>query len=483
MLWMMSGFFAHPPLDTKSGQPLYRQLYVWIKDSIERGVLKVGERLPSTRDVAGLSGLNRTTISAAFELLENDGLIKSVIGKGTYVAPRPSKTAKSEIEPHAEAEISFQSSRPSKLLFPLEAFRATCQEVLAAREAIDILQLGSPGGYPPLRRYLLEEALKFGTAREDDDILITNGCQQALDLIQRVFVVNDSDSVMIEDPVYPGVRKAFQRARVTGVPMDEDGIDLSALERFLARDRPKLIVLTPNFQNPTGVTMPEPARHAALRMAQSMGSVIVENSIYGGLRYVGENVPSIKSFDDSNSTLLLGSFSKIAFPGLRVGWIIGPRRVIAHLTEAKQWCDLHTDQLSQAVLLRFVESGRLEAHRLEVHAAGVERLRAVIDASARYLPDGSDFTRPQGGMNLWVRLPDPLDTAKLLPRALSEGVSYLPGSHFAVTRPAAQCLRLSFAGLEPEKIDKGLEILSRVFKDELVTDRMRNRFDSEPVVV
>ena len=229
--------------------------------------------------------------------------------------------------------------------------------------------------------------------------------------------------------------------------------------------------------------MPEPARYAALRLAQSMNTVIVENNIYGGLRYAGEPIPTIKSIDESNSTLLLGSFSKVAFPGLRVGWIIGPRRAIARLTEAKQWCDLHTDQLSQAVLLRFVESGRLEAHRLEVHAAGVERLRAVIDACARYLPDGSDFTRPQGGMNLWVRLPDPLDTAKLLPRALSEGVSYLPGSHFAVTRPAAQCLRLSFAGLEPEKIDKGLAILSRVFKDELVTDRMRNRFDSEPVVV
>jgi 2-aminoadipate transaminase len=483
MLWMMSGFFAHPPIDTKSGQALYRQLYVWLKDSIERGVLKVGERLPSTREVAGLSGLNRTTISAAFELLENDGLIKSVVGKGTYVAARPSKAATTEIDPYAEAEISFQSSRPSKLLFPLEAFRATCQEVLASREAIDILQLGSPSGYPPLRRYLLEEALKYGTAREDDDILITNGCQQALDLIQRVFIANDSDSVMIEDPVYPGVRKVFQRARVTGVPMDEDGIDLAALERFLARDRPKLIVLTPNFQNPTGVTMPEPARHAALELAQGAHALIVENNIYGALRYEGESIPSIKSIDDSDSTLLLGSFSKVAFPGLRVGWIVGPRRMIARLTEAKQWCDLHTDQLSQAVLLRFVESGRLEAHRQEVYAAGVERLRAVIDACARYLPDGTHFTRPQGGMNVWVRLPDPLDTAKLLPRALSEGVSYLPGSHFAVSRPAAQCLRLSFAGLEPEKIDKGLAILGRLFKDELVTDRMRNKYDSDPVVV
>ena len=483
MLWLMAGFFAHPLFDAKSGEALYRQLYVWIRDGIEKGALKVGERIPSTREVAGLSGLNRSTISAAYELLENDGLIKSLVGKGTFVAHRPPKSVEIDTNSASEAAISFQSSRPSQHLFPLDAFRATCQEVLASPEVIDILQLGSPSGYPPLRRYLLEDAQKQGVAREDDDILITNGCQQALDLIQRVFIANDSDSVMIEDPVYAGVRNVFQRARVTGVPMREDGIDLQALERFLMRDHPKLLVLTPNFQNPTGVTMPLAARSEALRLARGMGIVIVENNIYAGLRYEGESLPTIKSLDESGSTLLLGSFSKIAFPGLRVGWIIGPRRAIAQLAVAKQWCDLHTDQLSQAVLLRFAESGRLTEHHERVFAAGVKRLRAVIDACALYLPGGSYFTRPQGGMNLWVKLPDPLDAGKLLPRALKEGVSYLPGSYFAVTRSAAHCLRLSFAGLDPEKIDAGLAILGRVFAEELVHDRMRSKFESDPVLV
>ena len=479
----MSGFFAHPIFEPKSGQPLYRQIYEWIKDGIAKGALNVGDRLPSTREVAGLSGLNRTTISAAYELLENDGLITSLVGKGTYVAPHPMKSGSAEPELPAEAAISFQNSRPSQHLFPLGAFRATCQEVLASPEAIDILQLGSPSGYPPLRRYLLEDAHKQGIAREDDDILITNGCQQALDLIQRVLIAGDSDSVLIEDPVYAGVRNVFQRGRVTGVAVGEDGIDLSALERLVPRDHPRLLVLTPNFQNPTGVTMPLGARHEALRLTRAMGITIVENNIYGGLRYEGESLPSIKSLDDSGSTLLMGSFSKIAFPGLRVGWIIGPRRVIARLAEAKQWCDLHTDQLSQAVLLRFAESGRLEGHHREVFAAGVKRLHAVTDACARHLPAGSHFTRPQGGMNLWVRLAEPLDADKLLPRAVSQGVSYLPGSYFAVTRPAAHCLRLSFAALEPAKIDAGLAILGRVFADELEHDRVRNRFDSDPVVV
>ncbi len=483
MLWMMSSFFDHPILDTHSGQALYRQVYVWIKSGIEKGILVVGERIPPTRELAGLIGLNRTTVSAAYELLENEGLIKSMVGKGTYISARPALSSKSASSSAPEAEISFQSSRPSKELFPLDAFRATCQEVLASPEAIDILQLGSPSGYPPLRRYLLEESQKNGNAKDDDDILITNGCQQALDLIQRVFIANDSDSVMIEDPVYAGVRNVFQRARVTGVPVHYDGIDLDALERFLPRDRPKLLVVTPNFQNPTGATMPVPARLAVLRQANAFGMTVVENNIYGSLRYEGEHLPTIKSLDDSASTLLLGSFSKIAFPGLRVGWIIGPRRMIARLAEAKQWCDLHTDQLSQAVLLRFAESGRLNGHHQQVFEAGLKRLHAVIDACERHLPKGSTFTQPQGGMNVWVRLPDPLDASKLLPQALSRGVSYLPGSHFAVTRPAAQCLRLSFAGLEPERIHAGLAILGRVFAEGLEHDRQRSKFDSEPVVV
>jgi 2-aminoadipate transaminase len=483
MLWMMSSFFDHPILDTQSGQSLYRQVYVWIRGGIEKGIVVVGERIPPTRELAGLIGLNRTTVSAAYELLENEGLIKSMVGKGTYVSGRPARSEKGDSSSAAGIEISFQSSRPSKELFPLDAFRATCQEVLASPEAIDILQLGSPSGYPPLRRYLLEEAFKSGNATEDDDILITNGCQQALDLIQRVFIANDSDSVMIEDPVYAGVRKVFQRARVTGVPVHNEGIDLDSLERFLPRDRPKLLVVTPNFQNPTGVTMPLPSRLAVLRQANAFGMTVVENNIYGGLRYEGENLPTIKSLDESGSTLLLGSFSKIAFPGMRVGWIIGPRRLIARLAEAKQWCDLHTDQLSQAVLLRFAESGRLAGHHQQVFEAGLSRLEAVIGACGRFLPPGSTFTKPEGGMNIWVQLPDPLDASKLLPQALSRGVSYLPGSHFAVTRTAAHCLRLSFAGLEPSRIFAGLAILGRVFADGLEQDRHRSKFDSEPVVV
>ena len=187
--------------------------------------------------------------------------------------------------------------------------------------------------------------------------------------------------------------------------------------------------------------------------------------------------------DASGDTVLLRSFSKLAFPGLRVGWIIGPRALIASLTEAKLWSDLHTDQLSQAVLLRFAESGRLEQHRQRMLQAGRERLQAVLSACERYLPKGAKYTRPRGGMSLWVTLPEPLDAGELLTRAEREGVTYLPGKYFSVSRPQPNSLRISFAGMTPDQIRSGIEILGRIFEDELARVRSHSTLVDTPAMV
>ena len=182
-------------------------------------------------------------------------------------------------------------------------------------------------------------------------------------------------------------------------------------------------------------------------------------------------------------TILLRSFSKVAFPGLRVGWAIGPRAVISRMVEAKQLSDLHSDQLSQAVLLRFAESGRLEAHRQQTLRAGAEKLKTTLAACERHLPAGSFFTRPQGGMNLWVRLPEPLDSGELLMRAQRENVTYLPGRYFTVSRPDPGGLRLSFAGLSPDKIEQGISILGQIFSAELERIGSARNFDPAPAMV
>lgn len=461
-------------LDEQSEKPLYRQLYEAIRASIISGALASGERLPPTRELAGTLGLNRTTISAAYELLESDGLISGHVGRGSFVSFRGPQ----------DDLISFSQSRPSELLFPLEAFRSSCLDVISGPEALAILQLGPSMGYGPLRRYLMEQARAEGSAQSGDDLAVTNGCQQALDLLQRT-LVSPGDVVVVEDPVYPGLRNVFGTAgaRLVGVPVGTDGMDLTALARTLRQERPRLLVLTPNFQNPTGAAMPLAARSEVLRLARENGTLIVENDIYGALRYEGEALPTLKQLDTNGDVILLGSFSKIAFPGLRVGWVIGQQAILRKLGDAKQACDLHTDQLSQAVLLRFAESGRLAAHRDRMLTAGRERLRAALAGCAKHLPAGSSYTRPEGGMNLWVRLPEGIDAGEMLQRAQRAGVQYTPGRTFNVTRDHADALRLSFAGLAPERIERGLSILGRVFREEL--ERVRNtvRPEAEPALV
>lgn len=475
-----------PELDLQSAVPIYRQLHEHIALLVRSGKLGRGERLPATRELAGLLGLNRATVAAAYELLETEGLISSHVGRGSFVTGAPAGPQNGldwgalldrPADPAPafsldEDGISFAASRPSEELFPLDEVRSTSAEVMAQPDLPAILQLGSPSGYEPLRRRLLDHALANGVARSGDELIITNGCQQALDLIGRV-LVEPGDTVVVEDPVYPGLKNLFARmgARLAGVPADASGMNMEALGRTLESGAVKLVVVTSSFQNPTGGTLSRAARAELLRLTTASGAVLVENDIYSELRYSGDPLPSLKELDESGNAVLLRSFSKVAFPGLRVGWIVAPRPLVERLVEAKQLADLHTDQLSQALLLRFLESGRLEAHLRCMLAAGATRLAATLAACQRHLPPGSRYTRPLGGMNVWVELPAALDAGELLPRAERAGVAYLPGKYFAVSRPAASALRLCFAGLEPDRIRKGIAILGEIFSSEMERTR------------
>jgi 2-aminoadipate transaminase len=344
-------------------------------------------------------------------------------------------------------------------LFPFDDFRASCAAVLDRKDLADILQLGSPMGFEPLRQRLLADARKERLAGDDDDLIVTNGCQQALDLIGRV-LVRPGDAVAVEDPIYPGLKNLLTAlgARLLGIPVGAHGISAGKAERVL-RERPRFLVVTSNFQNPTGTTMPVEARKELVEAAKKFGVPIVENDAYGDLRYRGQPIPAIKRLDEAGGTILLRSFSKVSFPGLRVGWALGPKPFIDRLRQSKEAADLHTDQLSQAVLLEFLESGRLEAHRDVVRRCGDASMVATMEGCRRYLPRGTKWTEPQGGMNVWVTLPAPIDADQLLREARREGVAFLPGRFFAVTRHDPGTLRLSFAGIAPETIFYGLRML------------------------
>ena len=461
-----------PELDSNSSTPIYRQLSSYLTRLIESGELLPGDRLPPTRELAVQLGLNRTTVSAAYDALEQSGRIKGSVGRGSFVCGTSEREAEGLDWTHAltaslsvstgtsrHTTINFSASRPSERLFPVDEFRASCDEVLASEKMRSLLQVGSPAGYEPLRTYLMRRS-DFVTA--SDDIIVTNGCQQAVDLLRRA-LVKPGARVAIEEPVYPGLRNLFLEAGadLIGVAVGRDGVDLHSLRRAFEAGA-KVAVLTPSFQNPTGATIPAGHRRTIVDMARAAGAVVIENDIYSELAYQGTEAPKLKSLD--SNVILLGSFSKIAFPGMRCGWIIAPRPVIARVTELKQLADLHTDQLSQAFLLRFAESGRLAAHQVRMIAAGRERLHAVEHSCRKHLA-GCRYHLPAGGMNMWIDLPAGLDASQLRGLAQEAGIDYLPGRYFSVSRPLDNGLRLSFAGLEPAEIRRGVEILGSLIRN------------------
>ncbi len=477
-----------PYLDSESDVSLYRQLGLYLQNLIEDGQLLPGFRLPPTRELAAKTGVNRTTVSAAYEMLESAGLIRGEVGRGSYVCGTGERaetvnwgraltaSVSTRAGSPAAGVINFTSASPSDRLFPVEEFRESCREVLESRNLKTLMQLGSPGGYEPLRRFLFDRAVEQGVARPTDDILITNGCQQALDLLRRA-LVRAGDKVAIEEPVYPGLKNLFLEAgaELIGVAVGAEGMELPSLQRALDAGA-KVVIVTPSFQNPTGTTIPEATRTNLCAMVRHAGAVLIENDIYSELAYSGTANTRLKHTDQN--VILLGSFSKIAFPGIRVGWIIAPRPVIARATELKQLADLHTDHLSQAFLLNFAESGKLGRHREVVIAAAKDKLRALEQSCRRHLAD-CVWTLPAGGMNIWVTLPAGIDSMALRGLAQQAGIDYLPGRYFSISRPLDSGLRLSFAGLEPNEIRRGIEILGSLVRS---ATGARDERDSRPVL-
>ena len=366
-------------------------------------------------------------------------------------------------------EIGFVMSRPSRDLFPLDDFRASCAAVLGRADLADILQLGSPSGYEPLRRRLLDEARAEGLAGPGDDLIITNGCQQALDLIGRV-LVRPGDPVAVEDPIYPGLKNLLtgMGAQLVGIPVGADGLEVGANRTRAARAAAipggHLELPEPDGSDPAARG---PAR-SCCTPRRSAGVPVVENDAYGELRYSGEPLPALKQLDETGGTVLLRSFSKVSFPGLRVGWALGPKPLIDRLRQAKEAADLHTDQLSQAVLLEFVESGRLEAHRGRVRTAGAERLAATLDGCRRYLPPGARWTRA-GRRD--ERVGPAAGAARcggvVAARAQKEGVAYFARPLFrgrpARSGGAAVEFRRPSAGADPGR----LAVLGRILASEM----------------
>ncbi|GHC70174.1 PLP-dependent aminotransferase family protein [Streptomyces violaceochromogenes] len=356
--------------------------------------------------------------------------------------------------------INFAGGLPAPELFDAKGIAAAYEAVLAEAPA-RALQYSTTEGEPALRDALAARTTARGLPTGPDDLLVTTGSQQALSLLATA-LVEPGDTVLVENPCYLAALQAFgfAGARVLAVPGDEHGVDPGALEELVVRERPKLLYTVPTFQNPTGRTLPAGRRAAVAAVAARHGLWIVEDDPYGELRYEGERLPWIAAHPGAEDrTVLLGSFSKVMAPGLRLGWLRAPGELRRACTVAKQAADLHTPTVNQLAAARYLADNDLDAHVARVAGVYRERRDAMLSGLAAALPTGSVWNRPEGGMFLWARLPQPYDTTALLPQVVRENVAYVPGAPFYAGTPDRTTLRLCFVTQTPEEIGEGLRRL------------------------
>jgi 2-aminoadipate transaminase len=361
-------------------------------------------------------------------------------------------------------------------VFPVERFQNACHRVLETKGAM-ALQYSASEGYTPLREYLAQKMARYGIIAGVDNVLVTSGSQQALDLIGKL-LINPGDRILVEAPTYLGALQAFTvyGAEYVSVPIDQDGLRTGQLEEAL-RSGPKFMYVLPNFQNPGGVTLCEPRRHELVLLAEKYGIPIIEDDPYGQLRFEGEHLPPLLVLDRDNlrrddgklgNVIYLSTFSKTLAPGIRLGWIVAPPDVISKLVQLKQGADLHTSTFDQMVAYEVVHDGFLDEHVKKIRAVYHERRDVMLAALAEYFPPEVTWTHPQGGLFLWVTLPEGLDMEHLFQAAVRENVAFVPGDCFYPDgEEGSRHMRLNFSHSTPQQIREGVRRLGLAVAREL----------------
>jgi 2-aminoadipate transaminase len=371
--------------------------------------------------------------------------------------------------------ISFAGGLPAPDVFPVEEFKQACTYILDHYGA-QALQYGSTDGYPPLREMICRYTNRLGIGVDPSNILITSGSQQALDLLGKIFI-NRGDRIVVESPTYLGALQAWNAydAEYVPVPCDDSGMCIDQLEEAL-RTGPKFIYVLPNYQNPTGVTLTLERRKKLVELADHYGVPIIEDDPYGQLRYEGDFIPPVELIDASmreknghytGNVIYLSTFSKILAPGLRLAWVIAPTEVISKLITAKQGADLHTSTFNQMLAHEVSQHGFLDRHIPIIQETYRIRRDAMLESLEEHMPEGVSWTHPKGGLFLWVKVPEQLDTTVLFRSAVEEKVAFVPGVPFFAAGDITNTMRLNFSYQKPDVINEGISRLAKIIKKEL----------------
>jgi 2-aminoadipate transaminase len=378
--------------------------------------------------------------------------------------------------------ISFAGGLPCPDTFPREFLATVAADEILNNPGKSLQYTTTEGKLPlrePLARWFAEDGMSF----TPDQIVITSASQQGLDLVAKVFL-DPGDVVLVGLPTYIGAIQAFQamQAKLVGVALEDDGMDLDHLADAIATARlagqtPKFIYVVPDFQNPSGITWSEGKRRGLLEIASREDLVVVEDMPYRRLRFVGEPVPPVASLDKEGRVVVLFTFSKTLAAGLRLGALAGPKEIVEKVVTMKQATDLCTSALTQRLAIRFFQQYDIEGHiRTICHHYRVKR-DAMLSALDRHMPknEGISWTRPEGGLFLWVRFPEQLDTEQMLPRAIEHKVAYVIGAPFFVNGKGHNTMRLSFSSATADQIEEGIRRLGQVVKEELASLRAVQR--------
>ncbi|WP_432379220.1 PLP-dependent aminotransferase family protein [Duganella sp. P38] len=355
--------------------------------------------------------------------------------------------------------ISFAGGLPSPLTFPVDAMKAAYDKVLSENGKV-ALQYGPTDGYTPLRQWIADSLSTGGAKIVPEQVLMVSGSQQALDLLGKV-LIDEGSRVLVETPSYLGALQAFSvyRPEFKSVDTDDHGLVPSSIEKVAQGAR--LLYSLPNFQNPTGRTLSVERRQELVETCARLGLPLIEDDPYGALSYKGEPLPKMVAMNP-DGVIYMGSFSKVLTPGIRLGYVVAPLPLARRLELAKQAADLHTSQLTQMVVHEVVKDGFLEQHIPKIRALYGDQCQVMLDAMAQHFPAGVEWTKPEGGMFIWVTLPKHINAMQLLDEAIAQKVAFVPGSPFYANDPASNTLRLSFVTVPPERIRQGIEILGKL---------------------
>ncbi len=362
--------------------------------------------------------------------------------------------------------ISFAGGLPAPELFPIPEVQRACAKVLAERGAA-ALQYSATEGYLPLRALVAADLKRYGIEASLENVMITSGSQQALDLLGKL-LLNPRDLVVVEAPTYVGGLQAFNlyEAEYCPVPVDDQGVRTELLEEAL-QARPKFLYILPNFQNPSGVTMSLQRRQELISLAAQYDVPVVEDDPYGELRYEGEPVAPLMLLDREN-VIYLSTFSKTLSPGLRLGWIVAPAEVISKLVQLKQGTDLHTSSFNQMMAYEVAQSGFLEGHIRQLREVYRQRRDVMLQALEEFFPSEATWTHPHGGLFLWVTMPSGFDCRELLKAAVQNNVAFVPGnSFFPDPESGSRYMRLNFSNATPERIKEGIRRISVVARRQM----------------